>query len=363
MNEIFEDLANAADELLATYVSNPPTERGETKAGSLNRQLWDAAAAADWFRVILDEVHGGLGLGILEVGHIFRTIGSRLAAGPFLEHAIIVPMLTSENDGYFDRFTDARDGSGVYIWADGASSHTPASHLPSIVDGALTGTVELVRFGMEADNFLVVALIGDVPTVIMVSADAAGVTVSERQTFDSIGSLSDVHFDRVTIFEVVVPDAGETVERIRNVIRLMAAYELAGVARHLLDESVKYAQQRHQFGRPIGSFQAIQHLLADMCTDVLTIEAVCDEAADKVNSPGLIGSVQSMVAKAFASGAARRIGEGALQVHGGIAFTADCSVHKWFLHLLALQGFYGDERELAKEVGRMLLAEDFQLVN
>jgi alkylation response protein AidB-like acyl-CoA dehydrogenase len=216
-----------------------------------------------------------------------------------------------------------------------------------------------VRHGSIADGFVVIARDpAGGAAVVFVDAQAPGVTAVPRDSFDSASVPADVRFDRVAVpGDLVIPAPGIVIDRLRAVLRLMTAAELTGLARHLLDASVGYAKIREQFGRPIGSFQAIQQILAEMAAQVLGAEAFTAECAaqcelDQAES----GLVDTIALKGFASQVARQVGQSALQVHGGIAYTEEFDDNRWFLRALTLQGLYGDETASFCEVGGTLLA-------
>ena len=228
-----------------------------------------------------------------------------------------------------------------------------------LADGSLTGRACLVRHGSIADGFVVIARDPAGGAVVaFVDAQAPGVTAAPRDSFDSASVVADVQFDRVAVpYDFVIPVPPAVIDRLRGVLRLMIAAELTGLARHLLDASVGYAKIREQFGRPIGSFQAVQQILAEMAVQVLGAEAFTAECAVQCDMDRAEPDPADTIAlKGFASQVARQVGESALQVHGGIAFTEEFDDNRWFLRALTLQGLYGDEASSFYEIGRTLLA-------
>ena len=228
-----------------------------------------------------------------------------------------------------------------------------------LVDGSLTGRACLVRYGSMADGLVVIARDPARGVVAaFVDAQAPGVSAAPRDSFDSASVVADLRFDRVAVpGDFVIPAPPGLIDRLRGVLRLMIAAELTGLARHLLDASVGYAKIREQFGRPIGSFQAIQQILAEMAVQVLGAEAFTAECAAQCDLDRAEPAPADTIAlKGFASQVARQVGQSALQVHGGIAFTEEFDDNRWFLRALTLQGLYGDEAASFAAVGRALLA-------
>jgi alkylation response protein AidB-like acyl-CoA dehydrogenase len=191
---------------------------------------------------------------------------------------------------------------------------------------SLTGQVSLVRHGSSAGGFIVIACDpAHDPVVAFADASAPGVAVVPRDSFHPASVVADVRFDHVHVPDdsILLPEgSGATaavINRLRASLRLMIAAELAGLSRHLLDASAGYARVREQFGRPIGSFQPVQQILADMATQVLGLEAFTAECAAG-QEPSWADAI---LLKGYASQVARQVGESALQVHGGIAFTGN----------------------------------------
>jgi acyl-CoA dehydrogenase len=273
---------------------------------------WAAAGEAGWFDILRAETDGGLGLGLPELGGIFRAVGRNLFAGPLLEHAVAVPIV------------------------EAAGGHVEG--MVALVDSPAHG----VRFADRAETFLVLA---DDSVAIV---PAAVVTVAPHASLDPSVSYADVMLAEARPQQVVSLD----VPGLRGALRLMLACEIAGLADRTLELAVEYAKVREQFGRPIGGFQAVQHLLAEMARRRHALDALCRSAVHAApDALPLAGSV----AKAAAAANGRAIVEGSLQVHGGIAFTIEHVLHRYYKHLLGLEQLFGGSRELESELGHMLL--------
>jgi alkylation response protein AidB-like acyl-CoA dehydrogenase len=242
---------------------------------------------------------------------------------------------------------------------DPETTSRPAHLPPTFARGRLSGQMNAVRYGDIADELVVVAEDDGDIAVLIVAGSHPGVRRQPQKSFDPITSFSRVEFDDLpsSTLEVALrgTEAAKWAESMRAGIRMMVAHELAGGCREMLDRSVTYAKERHQFGKPIGTFQAIQHLLADTCAAVVTLEAACEAAGRAAAGDPEGVTEQAMLLKALAAAISRQVGESALQVHGGIAFTLQFPLHRWFQHALSLQGHYGDERELAAVLGKQLL--------
>jgi alkylation response protein AidB-like acyl-CoA dehydrogenase len=129
--------------------------------------------------------------------------------------------------------------------------------------------------------------------------------------------------------------------------QVLAASMLLGLADRMLAMTVDYARSREQFGRPIAGFQAVQHRLAEMAVAVESMRSLCYLAQ--------LGAAGAVATKAHVSAAAREVAESALQVHGGIGFTAEHPVSAYLLRILELRSAWGDEHALRRELGLRLL--------
>ncbi|QLL06235.1 acyl-CoA dehydrogenase family protein [Mycobacterium vicinigordonae] len=357
------ELAAAADEMLAEILTRTSI-RTEIDEYGFSCDAWKAAVEAGWFQVALTEDHDGLGLGLSGLAGIAQAVGRHLLPGPITDHAVVLPMLIPDaSEPARERLNTAINGAAITVLVDGAAGSADGSALPQLLDGRLTGAVEFVRFGTHADELLVAA-VGErqEPTVALISASADGVTVTSQPSFDPIIRYATVGLDNVAVDHVVLVPGTQTAVKLaelRAAVRLFTAAETAGVARRLLDTSVEFALERHQFGKPIGSFQAIKHLLADMAAATLMLEIASADALQRAVDHSLLESL-SWQSKALAAWVGRQVGEGALQVHGGVAFTIEHDVHRGFQHALALQGIDGDERELARKLGWALLRGELE---
>jgi alkylation response protein AidB-like acyl-CoA dehydrogenase len=353
--EMAAELAQAADSLVKRELARPEV-RTAARAG-WSADLWAATAAAGWFDVLAGQQHGGLGLGPGAAAGLFSVIGRQLVPGPYLDHIVMVPMIYPHASASVrSRLDRARAGRELIVLADPVASGSEGAVL---ADGSLTGRAALVRYGSMADGLVVIARDPERGAVVaFVDAQAPGVTAAPRDSFDSASVVADLRFDQVAVpGDFVIPAPGAAIDRLRGVLRLMIAAELTGLGRHLLDASVGYAKFRQQFGRPVGSFQAVQQILAEMAVQVLGAEAFTAECAALCDLDRAEPDPADVIAlKGFASQVARQVGESALQVHGGIAFTEEFDDNRWFLRALTLQGLYGDEAASFDEVGRTLLA-------
>jgi alkylation response protein AidB-like acyl-CoA dehydrogenase len=358
-NDTIASLAATVDDFLRSAY-DADTRRRILSSADERSSLVPALAELGTFSVALEEEHGGLGLPLSALGPIFMQYGRHLLAGPMLENSLL-PGTVYEHASEEGRklLTDAVENGSVLAFLDPAVTDHWSGRLGSVtsVDGRLHGTFEAVRFGGEATALLVVADRDGRPLLHLIEPTMPGVRI------EAVGSADPaLNFSRVTLDGVEgapVGDAAtapEVLARVRRWSRVLIACELSGIATRCVELAVEYAKQREQFGRVIGSFQAIKHMLADMHTDAVSLHNFCEAVAGELDElPDAEADLSAAALKAHAASVAVSVCEGAIQVHGGIGFTAEADIHWYYKRALALRAWYGDSTELEEKVGALVL--------
>jgi len=280
--------------------------------------------------LLVPETFGGLGLTLLEAGRVAEALAGELAGVPFLSTGVLAPTLLTGLAADDPRSAAGRllgrlaEGAVVAVaWAD-ATPGEPISHPIASNSSSATASFRYVIDGDAADVIVLVGAGGEQ----IVSASADGLRVTPRITFDLTRGLADVVADDTAVVPLGSgPAARQAFARMMAVGWLLLAAESAGGARAAVDLAVAYARQRIQFGREIGSFQAVKHLLADAHLDAelalsmarLAIEADVTGAAEAAE---LAAASAFYCADRYVSAAGTGI-----QVHGGIGFTVECRAH------------------------------------
>ena len=225
----------------------------------------------------------------------------------------------------------------------------------------LDGVKLYVNDGHIADYLLVAARTGgeglEGITLFAIDRARAGITVNRLKTMDQTRKLAEVVFKDVKASaDDVVGEVGKGAKALNDVIdrgKVALSAEMVGGAQKVLDMSVDYAKVREQFGRPIGSFQAIQHKCANMLIDVENARSVAYYAAWAVSNEVPDASLAAATAKAAASDSYRRVAGEGIQVHGGIGFTWEHDMHLYFKRAKSTEFTFGDatfNRELVAQL-------------
>jgi alkylation response protein AidB-like acyl-CoA dehydrogenase len=230
-----------------------------------------------------------------------------------------------------------------------------ASAAPAIVaearaDGVrLRGDVGFVMDAHVADLLVVPARRHGTATLFAVDAAQPGVTVTALRTVDMTRRLCTVHVDAtVPTSAALDADADAIIARVLRHARVGLAVEAVGVAARALELAVAYANERKQFGRPIGSFQAVKHKCVDMMVAVETARSLTYYAAWAVSEDAADVDTAVAMAKAYAGDVAKTVTSEAIQVHGGIGFTWEHVIHLYHRRALAIGAAFGgavDHRE------------------
>jgi alkylation response protein AidB-like acyl-CoA dehydrogenase len=323
--------------------------------------LWKELTELGWYGVGTD-LDGDDGFGLPGLCVLAASIGGH-AAPSLVTDTVIVSRIAAGGDGVRGRWAQLlADGTVTVALAhleatgswhpDGITAQASGSG-SYVVNGTKVG----VHHGRYAGAFAVTVLTDGGPALVLVPRDAVGLQVEKESSIDPSSGSCTLHFSDVTVGpECVIasPKSGRKLLSAFDVGAVVSAAEGLGAASRCLDMAVAYSRERKQYGRAIGSFQALQHLLAERHVLRETAWSAILYAAAAIDDGLEESSEASSVAKAHAARAARQVVEGAMQVFGGVAFTWEHDVHLLARRALAAERRFGDalhhERELSKRL-------------
>jgi alkylation response protein AidB-like acyl-CoA dehydrogenase len=322
MNFDFSDdqqaIKRTAKELLAERFKMERV-RELAEAGEYDEATWKELCELGWPGIFISEEHGGQGLGTVELIILMEELGYALAPLPFLSNA----------------------AAGLLIDAAGSDAQKQR-WLPGIASGEARGTAGILkgdgeaRLVPDADSADVIVLTGHEGARIVERGQAE---VEPVETMDATRRFARVR----------AADAGEPLEgdRMPGLARTAAALaaELTGIAQRAMEMSVDYARDRKQFGRPIGSYQAVSHRCAQMLLETEGARSASYYAAWCGDAEPETLPLAACMAKAYASDAGWRVCTSALQVHGGIGFTWEHDLHFFLKRAKVGAMLYGSARE------------------
>lgn len=282
-----------------------------------------------------------------EIVQLFSLAGRVLVPLPLRELAVFTPLLRALAPGLPDSLAD---GSFAVLALPALDRGNPR-----LDAGTLTAVCDLVPFADTASAFVVPVRGDDGLVVNVVDAAAPGITLEPRSTYDVCSRPTLVSFEAAAAVAVLKHRAAETWwTQITLAGRLAVAAETSGALASSCAQAVEYARHRKQFGRPIGSFQTVQHLLAGIASKSYTLDALCEEAA--ACAPDAANGMATS-AKAYAAEIGLEVMEGALQAHGAIGYTQERPLHLYLKRVITLNATLGAPRELRWEIGMRRLSE------
>ncbi|MCV7337672.1 acyl-CoA/acyl-ACP dehydrogenase [Mycobacterium senegalense] len=308
------------------------------------------------------EADGGAGGTLVDQAVAVEELGAALACGPVFGTVLLsIPALVAASAGPVraELLGALAEGTRTAAFAvpDQAGGFDPAAVKVLVAeDGTLTGTVERVVDADSADTLLVAATGSDGVGLYAVDATAPGVQRSQLVTLDLTRPQATVALSAAPA--QLVAGSGEAERVITHAFQVASALlaaEQVGAAQHLLDLSVDYAKSRLQFGRQIGSFQAVKHRLADCLVDLEHARSATYHAVwaltDGTDDPALAASI----AQATASAAFAKIAADTIQVHGGIGFTWEHQAHLYFKRATTDAALLGSAEAHRSRVAEMVL--------
>src|SRR6478609_8027613 len=333
-----DEAAELAASILADRATNEHQKAVEAAGDRFDRGLWASLGEAGLIGLALPEEHDGAGLGLVELCRVLVEVGRVVAPVPLAAHR-------------------AASGAAVLTSAVAEERAWAPAHPTTVAtpdgDGfRLTGSKAVVPSGPYADAFLVPAETPSGVDVFLVEPGDAGVSVVAQRSSDR-DTVARLAFAGVLLGadRVVGPD-----HRLRQLLVLTGAAEQLGITEGALRLTASYAKTREQFGRPIGTFQAVSQRLADGYIDVLGQRLTLWQAAWRLDQ-GLPADSEVAIAKLWAADAGHRLAHTTVHVHGGVGIDLDGEAHRYFTSAKRFEFQNGGATEQALNVGRMLAAE------
>jgi alkylation response protein AidB-like acyl-CoA dehydrogenase len=344
-------IQGAAHDFLAD-AANPEVIRAAVEStGGFDESLWQSLAGEMGFTgLMVPEEFGGLGLGAAEMALVLEETGRVLAPVPFFETAVLAvqAVLTAGTTQQKERL--------LPLLASGSrASFAGTASRPALAAGRLTGIADFATFAHVAE--IVVVATSDLSLVVL-PADTPGLTIEALPSLDRLRRFARLTLDCAVSPDMVLGEPGGSGAAIAQVLTVGAgllAAEQTGGMQYSLDATVEYAKQRVQFGRPVGSFQAYKHMLADMMLLVEASRSAAYYAAAAIDDGGPEAAEACHVARSYVSDAYRSLTGDAIQLHGGIGFTWEHHAHLYFKRARASASWLGSPVAHREALAALLL--------
>ena len=359
LTEAQQMLRNSAREFLEAECPEAFVRAMEEDERGYTPESWQKIAENGWLGLIFPEEHGGAGLEFLDLCVLLEETGRAMLPGPFFS-TVVLGGMTILDAGSVDQkrqyLPGIAEGQAIATLAltepnvrwDAAGVRTTAE--PDGDGFVINGTKLFVPNANVSDYLVVAARTGDADedvSLFILPANTPGVSQTLLKTIAS-DRQSEVTFDGAHVPRSAL--LGElnggwpTIARVIQWGAVGKCAEMVGNGQKVLDMTVDFVKQRIQFGRPIGSFQAIQHHCANMATDVEGSRYITNQAAWRL-SEGLPADSEVVMAKAWVSDAVRRVCATGHQCHGAIGFTKEHSMQLYSRRAKAAELAFGDSRE------------------
>lgn len=328
-------------------------------------ELWKKMAELGWMGLIFPEEFGGLGLNLVDMVVILEEMGRVVLPGPFFSTVVLggLAILEAGSDeqkkNLLPGIATGQTKATLALLEENARWDENGINLSAEKNGLgyqLNGVKLFVPDAHVADIIVCAARTSEGISLFMIDAHQAGVRTTLLKTMDQTRKLCEVKLDNVQLgAEALLGTSGQGWQALRRVIdqsKVALCAEMSGGAQQVLDMSVEYAKIREQFGRPIGSFQAIQHKCADMLLQVESAKSATYYAAWAVATNSAEAPLAAAMAKAYCSDAYRKVSADGIQVHGGIGFTWEHAMHIYFKRAKGSEVTFGDatwNRELVAQ--------------
>jgi alkylation response protein AidB-like acyl-CoA dehydrogenase len=311
--------------------------------------LWKAIGEQGWLAVLVPEEHDGIGLGLLDAAVIARAFGAGTVPGPWLGTILVGEAIRFA--GSDEQKTKLLPGiaageikGAVALLPQGCFAGAPAT----ASGGTLSGSLGLIEYAAVADTFVVAAHDG------LYLVDPTHATITAHEALDRTVRLATVVLDSSPA-EKLPNSSPEVVRELIDRAAVLAANDLVGIARKALTDTVEYDKTRVQFGKAVGSFQAIKHHLADIHLGITMAEHAANYAAYAHDVDAADKQLAASIAKVKTGDMADASVSAMIQYHGGIGYTWEHDSHFYFKRAKRLQYAFGDASQHRERIATLLV--------
>jgi len=329
--------------------------RADYPSATADRSVWDGLVELGVVGLLAGETHGGSGMGMVDAAVVLEELGRAVCPAPYASSAI--GAISLADDTLLSRLSDGSCIGTVAIFEEGARYNWQTPSTRATREGSrwrLDGAKVHVADAPAADIVLVVALDDDGELGVFATETFA---VESTPTVDGSRKQGRVVLDAAPAHRIELAAPAHTaIARTLDRLGVAATVDGVGAAQRALELSVEYAKEREQFGKPIGTFQAVQHLCADMLRTVELGRAAGYYACWALDdaSPEEAHRAATL-ARAFAADAFPQVGGTAIQVFGGIGFTWEHDIHLYYKRLLTVANTLGTAGAYLEELATLAI--------
>jgi alkylation response protein AidB-like acyl-CoA dehydrogenase len=327
---------------------------------SFDQTWWQRAAELGWTALLVPEELGGgsvSGDGVADLAMVAEQLGKTVAPGPLYPVSTVLAGLVgcAERQSHAATIESLISGETVASWAvyepgQGWAPRQPAvTATPTDSGYRIDGVKDRVEAGAQSGLLLVVAHSDDGVRQFLVPTNASGVQIEPQQSVDLVKQYARVHFDGVDVdHSAAVGSAAETaglIDRQGQIAQVLQCAEVVGILQTVFDFTVAWALDRHTFGRPLASYQALKHRFADMKMWLEACRATTAAAVAAVSAGSPDAGLSASIAKSYVGEMATEIVQGCVQMHGGIGVTWEHDLHVYLRRVALYRSMFGTPEE------------------
>jgi alkylation response protein AidB-like acyl-CoA dehydrogenase len=321
---------------------------------------WRRAAKLGWTALLVPEELGGgsvSGDGVADLAMVAEQLGKTVTPGPLYPVSTVLAGLVDGADPQSHEATidSLISGETVASWAvyepgQGWAPHAPsvtATLIPSKTNSGyrIDGVKDRVEAGAQSSLLLVVAKTADGVGQFLVPTDAPGVRIEPQQSIDLVKQYARVHFDGVVDPGAAIGGGAGLIDRQSQIAQVLQCAEVVGILQTVFDFTVAWALDRHTFGRPLASYQALKHRFADMKMWLEACRATTAAAVAATSSRSPDAALSASIAKSYVGEMATDIIQGCVQMHGGIGVTWEHDLHLYLRRAALYRSMFGTPEE------------------
>ena len=359
-----EALRDVMRDFLVKYSSERDVRDVMDRELGYDAQAWRTAADQIGIQgLTIPEEFGGAGYGFEELAIVMEETGRTLFPAPILSTTVLATgiLLSADGDAGAQYLPRIAAGTLIATVAAGENSlHWDEADIQTIAhrDGqswTLSGTKPYVLDGVEAGLTIVAARTAAGISLFAVEAGASGLTVRPLPSMDQTRRFASMAFDHTPALLIEADGAGWlTLQQVYDRALVALACEQVGGAAAVLEMTIEYLKVRHQFGRPIGSFQGIKHRCADLLVELKSARSAAVYASTAIASGAEDVSVAASIAKTYCSQAFYHIAAESIQMHGGIGFTWEHSAHLYFKRAKSSEALFGSPAYHRERIAKLI---------
>jgi alkylation response protein AidB-like acyl-CoA dehydrogenase len=343
------------DSVFRQLQRNAPLERVQRfvdQAEPRADDVWNGLCELGIPGMVIPEQFGGIGCSLMDTALVAETLGACVAPVPFVATVVMAPLAISlagseqQHSRWLGELAEGNIIAGVAI-GEVISSREGAG---VVSDRSRLSGKALFALDFEADLYIVA---DQNQRLFIVESDTAGLQRRLLTSIDGTRRVGELVFEDVAAEQLPGSDNPDVCARLIDAGRIILAADMLGASQTMLNKAVEYAKTRVQFGRPIGSFQAVKHMCAEMAAELEPCRAMVWYAAHAFDTMPEESRLVACHTKAHLSEVGTFIARTATEVHGGIGFTDELGLHLWFKRIGANRQLLGSPNLLREEAAQL----------